>query len=267
MGNCSNCDCNFPEKNIEFDDNVNISTRSNSLQKVEIKKHPRDLLLSEPSRTKLVKKPDSISFKKEKLTIEMNKGHLKKMILIQALIRGFLGRARVRRLKASLQNKKRYFLDEEFWETVSKTLQYDQYSKLLTRREHNYKCSASKYEGEWKGGFRHGKGTMTWDDGASYTGNWVMGRAQGKGKFMHAKGEIYEGDWVHDKAHGQGVYTHSNQAQYVGKWHLDLQHGQGKEKWPDGSVFEGEYAQGKKSGKGFYQWADGASYQGDWLDN
>ena len=28
------------------------------------------------------------------------------------------------------------------------------------------------YEGEWKGGMRHGKGKMTWSDGGSYEGDW-----------------------------------------------------------------------------------------------
>ena len=32
--------------------------------------------------------------------------------------------------------------------------------------------NGSQYIGEWKGGFRHGKGKMTWQDGAIYEGEW-----------------------------------------------------------------------------------------------
>jgi hypothetical protein len=41
-------------------------------------------------------------------------------------------------------------------------------------KEYTYK-SGAKYKGEWLGGFRHGKGTMTWPDSASYEGDWVLG--------------------------------------------------------------------------------------------
>ena len=41
--------------------------------------------------------------------------------------------------------------------------------------------SGAVYEGSWKGGFRDGYGTMTWDDGAKYQGDWAMGKAHGNG--------------------------------------------------------------------------------------
>jgi len=37
------------------------------------------------------------------------------------------------------------------------------------------------YDGEWKGGFRDGKGSMTWPDGAKYVGEWSMNKACGRG--------------------------------------------------------------------------------------
>ena len=101
--------------------------------------------------------------------------------------------------------KKKYFLDEEYWETISKInkLRKDQ---NLVRKEYNYNCSKAKYTGEFLGGFRHGKGIMAWADGAIYEGEWNYGKAEGNGKFIHIKGEIYEGRWFNDKAQGKGVY-------------------------------------------------------------
>ena len=111
---------------------------------------------------------------------------------------------------ASLGIKKRYFLDEEFQETLSKKI-YSEQAPII-KREHIYESTGAKYLGEWKGGFRHGYGIMQWQDGAKYEGYWCLGRAYGQGIFTHSKGEVYSGEWRNDKAHGQGTYTHSNGA-------------------------------------------------------
>lgn len=118
-------------------------------------------------------------------------------------------------LKKSSRLKKKYFLDEEFFETVSKTQKYNSKAKL-TRKDYTYKCSGSEYKGEWRGGFRHGQGVMVWGDGAKYEGQWELGKASGRGVFTHTKGEIYSGEWRNDKAHGQGTYIHNNGARYEG---------------------------------------------------
>ena len=61
--------------------------------------------------------------------------------------------------------KKKYFLEEEFWETISKTKVFDTNTRPNVS-EYRYKCSGAVYSGQWIGGFRHGEGTMTWNDGA-----------------------------------------------------------------------------------------------------
>lgn len=126
-----------------------------------------------------------------------------------------------RTMRKAMKIKKKYFLDEEFWETISKEKVFDNNEKHVTK-EHTYQCTNAKYIGSWKGGFRFGSGTMKWQDGAVYEGEWQWGRAYGKGKFTHSKGEIYNGDWINDKAQGHGVYEHSNGAKYEGIWWLDL---------------------------------------------
>ena len=52
-------------------------------------------------------------------------------------------------------------------------------------RTHTY-STGSVYEGEWKGGMRHGKGKMTYRNG------------------------MYEGGWKDDKIYGFGVKTFEN---------------------------------------------------------
>ena len=43
----------------------------------------------------------------------------------------------------------------------------------IEEREYQYK-TGSVYFGQWKGGMRHGIGTMKWIDGASYQGEWQL---------------------------------------------------------------------------------------------
>ena len=50
-----------------------------------------------------------------------------------------------------------------------------------------------------RGGFRDGRGTMTWPDGAKYEGEWKIGYACGSGAFFHADGDIYDGQWNNNK--------------------------------------------------------------------
>lgn len=123
------------------------------------------------------------------------------------------------------------------------------------------------YSGEWKNGFRDGKGVQTWPDGSKYEGDWIEDKANGKGRLSHADGDIYEGDWVNDKANGEGTYMHANGAKYVGQWKDDKQHGHGLETWPDGAKYEGEYKEGKKHGKGKLYFADGSWYDGTFDNN
>jgi hypothetical protein len=44
----------------------------------------------------------------------------------------------------------------------------------------------------------HGKGALTWPDGASYTGEIRHGKVYGEGHFMHANGDTYYGHFVDD---------------------------------------------------------------------
>ena len=51
------------------------------------------------------------------------------------------------------------------------------------------------YEGEWKGGKRHGQGKYTFTDGSTYEGEWKDGKEHGQGKETDKDGSIKEGRW------------------------------------------------------------------------
>ena len=67
--------------------------------------------------------------------------------------------------------KTKYFKLEEGRETLkSETFSNEQ--PLITKK-YSYN-SGAVYNGQWKGGLRHGAGTMIWPDGAKYNGHWDL---------------------------------------------------------------------------------------------
>lgn len=57
------------------------------------------------------------------------------------------------------------------------------------------------YEGHFKNGYPHGKGTYRWANGSEYTGNWKMGEREGEGTYRHFKNgkeEVITGIWKND---------------------------------------------------------------------
>lgn len=54
--------------------------------------------------------------------------------------------------------------------------------------------TGGQYEGEWKGGLMHGKGTLE-EHGNVYDGDFVLGMKQGWGTMMYKSGAVEEGQW------------------------------------------------------------------------
>ena len=125
----------------------------------------------------------------------------------------------------------------------------------------------AKYQGEWIGNVRDGRGYQVWPDGSLYEGFWKNNKANGRGRLIHADGDVYEGEWKDDKAHGYGVYMHADGARYEGYWSEDKQHGRGVEQWPDGAVYDGNYYDGEKHGEGCFRWSDGSVFTGNFHHN
>jgi hypothetical protein len=93
----------------------------------------------------------------------------------------------------------------------------------------------SAYEGEVKGGIRHGFGTFCGPGGfPRYEGQWVEGRRHGKGLLVYSEGgDVYEGDWANDVREGQGTLTHASGNTYTGSWSNDQKNGHGVFEWKD----------------------------------
>jgi hypothetical protein len=52
--------------------------------------------------------------------------------------------------------------------------------------------NGDRYEGEFKDGKMHGKGTLNFADGKKYTGDWIEGKKTGRGVFTWRNGDRYE---------------------------------------------------------------------------
>ena len=108
---------------------------------------------------------------------------------IQALWRGYIQRKHYQFLK-KLSYSSSFFPQLDLFETLSNC-------PIKNASEHKYTyISGSEYEGEWLGGFRHGKGKATWPDGSNYEGDWNFGYPYGKGTFTHSDGEFFSGKWI-----------------------------------------------------------------------
>ena len=69
--------------------------------------------------------------------------------------------------------------------------------------------TSAKYEGEYKGGNKHGAGKYTYPDGAVYEGQFADGQNRGWGKHTKSNGDFYIGEWSQGDQHGAGVQFHS----------------------------------------------------------
>ena len=150
------------------------------------------------------------------------------------------------------------------------------------------------YEGEWKDGKKHGKGTwkrsdaksraecaeewndfsvngkrsFEWAGGDVYEGEWKDDEWHGKGTYKDVNGDVYKGQWKANKKEGKGVMAYANQDIYDGEWKNGTKNGQGKMKFNNGDVYEGEFSNNKMHGKGTYTYAAGdlSKSIGEWKD-
>ncbi|KAA0146659.1 hypothetical protein FNF29_07901 [Cafeteria roenbergensis] len=70
----------------------------------------------------------------------------------------------------------------------------DEHSADASRRP-----MCTRYEGGFRGGARHGVGTLYYADGAKYTGTWREGLKEGLGVMVSADGAVYEGVFEADR--------------------------------------------------------------------
>ena len=120
----------------------------------------------------------------------------------------------------------------------------------------------SMYSGNFKNGKKHGKGMLTYPDGARYEGNWHKDKRQGQGRYFYPNRDMYEGNWGNDQKNGTGTYTHAaDKSQFIGTW-VNGAFVEGKWQYADGGYYEGSFANGVPTGKGVYVMAGGSKVEG-----
>lgn len=104
---------------------------------------------------------------------------------------------------------------------------------------------------------------MTHANGDIYQGQWKNGMAHGKGTFCDTKGSLYEGHWKEDQQHGKGIeYWDYYKIKYEGDFVEGKKTGQGTFQC-EGSTYTGEFINSMFHGKGQYYFADtGKIYKG-----
>ncbi|XP_013359630.1 PREDICTED: MORN repeat-containing protein 1 isoform X2 [Chinchilla lanigera] len=129
-----------------------------------------------------------------------------------------------------------------------------------------YPNSFFQYEGEWKGGKKHGHGKLVFKDGSYYEGEFVDGEITGQGcRHWAWSGNIYAGQFVLGEPQGHGVMTYGAGGCYKGELCHGLREGQGVLVDPDGQVYEGSFHDNKKHGWGRMLFENGDKYEGDWI--
>jgi len=61
------------------------------------------------------------------------------------------------------------------------------------------------YDGKYRKGMRHGRGTCVWPDGSKYTGMWKFNTMNGKGVYTNKDGYKYDGYWQNGMKNGRGT--------------------------------------------------------------
>ncbi|XP_055275364.1 MORN repeat-containing protein 1 isoform X5 [Moschus berezovskii] len=139
-----------------------------------------------------------------------------------------------------------------------------------------YPNSFFRYEGEWRGGKKHGWGKLLFKDGSYYEGDFVDGEITGEGCrhwaltghgcLVDADGQVYWGSFHDNKRHGRGRMIFRNGDEYEGNWVRDQRQGHGMLRLVDGSTYEGQWHSGVFSGQGSMAHCSGVIYRGIWIN-
>ncbi|XP_070461343.1 MORN repeat-containing protein 1 isoform X8 [Equus przewalskii] len=111
-----------------------------------------------------------------------------------------------------------------------------------------YPNSFFRYEGEWKGGKKHGHGCLVDQDGQVYRGAFHSNKRHGRGQMVFLNGDKYDGDWVRDQRQGHGVLCQADGSTYEGQWHSDVFSGLGSMAHCSGVVYRGMWINGHPAG-------------------
>jgi competence protein ComFC len=139
------------------------------------------------------------------------------------------------------------------------------YSAILN---HGFKTVDFKeYTGDFKSGFFHGAGKISYTNESVYEGTFMYGKREGIGKIFYENGNMYTGGWYKDKMHGYGEFYFSDGSVYKGNFRGGIKSGIGEHKMIDGSTYTGSYVGGYKDGHGKLVLGDGSYYIGVFKDD
>ena len=119
-----------------------------------------------------------------------------------------------------------------------------------------------EYIGGMVDGVRHGRGTLSWNDGRHYVGEFRRGQPHGLGVYTWANGDVYEGTLAGGVPEGEGVYRYADGAFYQGHFENGTKAGRGTLVWENGNRYDGYFVAGERHGLGHFRWRDGTVYRG-----
>ncbi|XP_027964055.1 MORN repeat-containing protein 1 [Eumetopias jubatus] len=129
-----------------------------------------------------------------------------------------------------------------------------------------YPNSFFRYEGEWKGGKKHGQGKLLFKDGSYYEGKFVDGEITGEGcRLWASSGNTYSGQFVLGEPQGHGVMKYKAGGHYEGEFSHGLREGHGHLVDRDGQAYWGSFHENKRHGRGHMIFRNGDKYEGDWV--
>ncbi|KAJ0407354.1 hypothetical protein P43SY_004782 [Pythium insidiosum] len=131
------------------------------------------------------------------------------------------------------------------------------------------------YEGDFRMGKRHGRGSLRAAHGDVYDGQFVDDYYHGRGVCAYPNGDVYDGEWRHGRWHGQGELRRGRDgSSYLGEFCNGLFHGFGRETFGRGGSqgsYTGGFRFGQRHGHGQRVWrlepGREKTYDGDWRDD
>ena len=78
----------------------------------------------------------------------------------------------------------------------------DALNQLFTGIHKENYSNGDWYEGEFKNGICHGKGTYHYANGDYYVGDFYEGKRHGQGVYYHNDGGVYEGSYAYESSLG-----------------------------------------------------------------
>jgi len=124
-----------------------------------------------------------------------------------------------------------------------------------SHKNHHFDVAAfsngDSYEGEYRNGARHGRGSYTWKDGRVYEGSFINDKRHGSGVCKWPNGAVYDGEYFEGCREGHGHFTFPNKSgYYLGSWIGDEFEGYGVCQREDGRFYAGQWKVGRKDGPG-----------------